>query len=102
MGYAEAQTAAIAVRGSALQIIACAGSSKTQVISARIACLLANGEATPVEVVAFTFAEKAAAELKDCNLSEVEEATRLACRTRRDVRRHDACIRARPTPDPRA
>ncbi len=46
-----------------LQIIACAGSGKTEVVSRRIAELVKN-EATPKSIVAFTFTEKAAEELK--------------------------------------
>ena len=47
-----------------MQIIAAAGSGKTEVVSQRVASLLADGE--PAEsIVAFTFTEKAAAELKE-------------------------------------
>lgn len=46
-----------------LRIIACAGSGKTEVISRRIATLIQKG-ADPKEIVAFTFTEKAADELK--------------------------------------
>src|SRR6185312_3812292 len=54
-----------------LQIIACAGSGKTQVISQRIAAILAKPGVHPRNVVAFTFTEKAAAELKERVLSIV-------------------------------
>jgi len=46
-----------------LQILACAGSGKTDVVSRRIAELIRNGE-PPKSIVAFTFTEKAAEELK--------------------------------------
>ena len=72
IGYTGNQARAIDSVSRPLQIIACAGSGKTQVISARIARLLANGMAHPSEIVAFTFTEKAAAELKDRIISEVE------------------------------
>ncbi|WP_217996482.1 UvrD-helicase domain-containing protein [Piscicoccus intestinalis] len=69
--YTAAQEAAIACVDKPLQIIACAGSGKTQVISQRIANLLRSGAAEPRNIVAFTFTEKAAAELKDRVLSLV-------------------------------
>lgn len=55
---------AVAHRGSHIQIIAAAGSGKTEVVSQRVAALLAEGEA-PESIVAFTFTEKAASELKE-------------------------------------
>lgn len=55
---------AVAHRGGHIQIIASAGSGKTEVVSQRVASLLAEGE-DPTSIVAFTFTEKAAAELKE-------------------------------------
>lgn len=55
--------AAVRHRGGHLQIIASAGSGKTEVVAQRIASLFSAG-ASPEEVVAFTFNEAAAAELK--------------------------------------
>lgn len=55
---------AVAHRGNHIQIIAAAGSGKTEVVSQRVAALLAEGEA-PESIVAFTFTEKAASELKE-------------------------------------
>ncbi|PQM53301.1 ATP-dependent DNA helicase [Mycolicibacter virginiensis] len=55
---------AVAHRGSHIQIIAAAGSGKTEVVSQRVASLLADREA-PESIVAFTFTDKAAAELKE-------------------------------------
>ncbi len=69
--YTDAQLAAIGCRDRPLQIIACAGSGKTQVISQRIARILGQLGVEPRNVVAFTFTEKAAAELKDRVLSIV-------------------------------
>ena len=54
---------AVRHRGSPLQIIASAGSGKTEVVSQRVADLFAEG-VQPESVVAFTFTEKAAEELK--------------------------------------
>ena len=74
--YTASQRAAIDCVDSTLQIIACAGSGKTQVISQRIANLLASGAAEPRNIVAFTFTEKAAAELKDRVMRLVAECPR--------------------------
>lgn len=58
------QQAVVNHRGGHLQVIACAGSGKTESISRRMAALIAEGVA-PESIVAFTFTEKAAAELKE-------------------------------------
>src|SRR5438874_6405291 len=71
--YTSAQAEAIASVDRPLQIIACAGSGKTQVISQRIAAILARPDVEPRNVIAFTFTDKAAAELKERILSLVEE-----------------------------
>lgn len=63
--YTGAQREAIGCLDEPLQIIACAGSGKTQVISQRIAAILQQPDVEPQNVIAFTFTEKAAAELKD-------------------------------------
>ena len=69
--YTTAQEAAIGCVDSHLQIIACAGSGKTEVISQRVAELLRQPGVEPRNIVAFTFTEKAAAELKDRILARV-------------------------------
>src|SRR4029078_7761949 len=70
--YTSAQISAITCIDEPLQIIAGAGSGKTQVISQRIAAILAQPDVQPRNVVAFTFTDKAAAELKERVLSLVE------------------------------
>jgi DNA helicase-2/ATP-dependent DNA helicase PcrA len=55
--------AAVKHRGSHLQIIAAAGSGKTEVVSQRVASLLGEG-VDPRAIVAFTFTERAAEELR--------------------------------------
>ncbi len=60
--YTAAQREAIDRVDETLQIIACAGSGKTQVISQRIADILLMNGVAAANVVAFTFTEKAAAE----------------------------------------
>jgi DNA helicase-2/ATP-dependent DNA helicase PcrA len=64
MDYTNSQLEAISCTDNNLQIIACAGSGKTQVISARIIEILKEGN-KPANIVAFTFTDKAAGELKD-------------------------------------
>ena len=63
--YTDSQKDAIGAPEQNLQIIAGAGSGKTQVMAARVAELLSREPNTPGSVVAFTFTDKAAAELKD-------------------------------------
>ena len=65
MEYTGAQRAAIATLDEPLLIVACAGSGKTQVISERIVEILRLPGVEPKDIVAFTFTEKAAAELKE-------------------------------------
>src|SRR5215469_17837491 len=55
--YTSAQAEAIACLDEPLQIIACAGSGKTQVISQRISSILAQPGAEPKSINAFTSTE---------------------------------------------
>jgi DNA helicase-2/ATP-dependent DNA helicase PcrA len=69
-GFTSRQLDAIAHVQGNLQLIACAGSGKTEVVAQRVVNLLrpaAEGGAgcAPQNIVAFTFTEKAAAELKE-------------------------------------
>ncbi|OHE60196.1 MAG: hypothetical protein A2Z47_06360 [Thermodesulfovibrio sp. RBG_19FT_COMBO_42_12] len=65
LNYTPEQIEAINTVNENLQIIACAGSGKTQVISQRIVNILKNEPSIqPQNIVAFTYTEKAAAELK--------------------------------------
>jgi len=73
----EAQSRIIEHRGCDLQIIACAGAGKTEAVSRRVAGLLAEG-VEPEAIVAFTFTEKAGAELKDRIYRRCEELLGLA------------------------
>ncbi|RKO66343.1 ATP-dependent helicase [Desulfofundulus salinus] len=63
MRYTEKQLEAINHRGGNLLILACAGSGKTEVIARRIAMLVSEGVPRD-SIVAFTFTERAAGELK--------------------------------------
>ena len=63
MQLSDEQREAIGHRGSHLQIIACAGSGKTEVMARRVAALVQGGE-LPNSIIAFTFTERAATGLK--------------------------------------
>ena len=65
MSFTFAQQAAMDELAAPLQLIACAGSGKTEVLAQRIARILAQSGVKPANVIAFTFTEKAAAELKE-------------------------------------
>ena len=86
-----------------MQIIAAAGSGKTEVVSQRVASLLADGE--PAEsIVAFTFTEKAAAELKERIRQRVTARVGAVGDrpARAAVRRHDPRLLLPAPPDARA
>ncbi|MFD7922887.1 ATP-dependent helicase [Streptomyces sp. NPDC059740] len=65
MQFTDAQRTAIDTHDDNLLIVACAGSGKTEVISRRIARLIGRPGVQPRNIVAFTFTEKAAGELKE-------------------------------------
>ena len=68
MKFTKNQETAITHAGKNLQLIACAGSGKTEVVARRVVHLLKPNHPNsmrPKNIVAFTFTEKAAAELKD-------------------------------------
>ena len=74
-GLNPEQREAVQYRGPALLIVAGAGSGKTSVLTRRIASLIRGQEAWPSQILAITFTNKAAAEMRERAESMLGAAT---------------------------
>src|SRR5688572_15737400 len=88
-GLNDQQRAAVTHAGTPLLIVAGAGSGKTRVLTNRIAYLLAAREVHPGEIIAITFTNKAAGEMKDRVAALVGNRARLMWVSTF----HSACVR---------
>ncbi|MFD7301737.1 DNA helicase PcrA [Streptomyces pharetrae] len=88
-GLNENQRAAVVHSGSPLLIVAGAGSGKTRVLTHRIAYLLAERGAHPGQILAITFTNKAAGEMKE----RVEQLVGPRANAMWVMTFHSACVR---------
>ncbi|MBT2367825.1 DNA helicase PcrA [Streptomyces sp. ISL-10] len=88
-GLNEQQRAAVVHTGSPLLIVAGAGSGKTRVLTHRIAHLLATRHVHPGQILAITFTNKAAGEMKE----RVEQLVGPRAHAMWVMTFHSACVR---------
>src|SRR5690349_25032500 len=88
-GLNDPQRAAVVHEGAPLLVVAGAGSGKTRVLTRRIAWLVAERKAHPGSILAITFTNKAAAEMK----ARVEALIGRRARIMWVSTFHSACVR---------
>ena len=88
-GLNPQQQEAVAYAGGPLLVIAGAGSGKTRVLTRRIAFLMARRSVKPYEILAITFTNKAAGEMKD----RVTELVGPIAKSMWVSTFHSACVR---------
>ncbi|MGA8845130.1 MAG: DNA helicase PcrA [Nocardioides sp.] len=88
-GLNEPQQAAVQHAGAPLLVVAGAGSGKTRVLTRRIAWLISERKAHPGSILAITFTNKAAAEMKE----RVEDLVGKRARIMWVSTFHSACVR---------
>ena len=88
-GLNEPQRAAVVHAGAPLLVVAGAGSGKTRVLTRRIAWLISQRKAHPGSILAITFTNKAASEMKE----RVEDLVGKRARIMWVSTFHSACVR---------
>ena len=88
-GLNPQQAAAVVHAGTPLLVVAGAGSGKTRVLTRRIAYLMARRNARPFEILAITFTNKAAGEMKE----RVAELVGPIAKSMWVSTFHSACVR---------
>jgi len=88
-GLNDPQRAAVVHAGAPLLVVAGAGSGKTRVLTRRIAWLIAERKAHPGSILAITFTNKAAAEMRE----RVEDLVGRRARIMWVSTFHSACVR---------
>jgi DNA helicase-2/ATP-dependent DNA helicase PcrA len=88
-GLNEPQRQAVVHAGAPLLVVAGAGSGKTRVLTRRIAWLISERDAHPGSILAITFTNKAAAEMRE----RVEELVGRRARLMWVSTFHSACVR---------
>ena len=87
-GLNDRQKEAVTCTEGPLLVLAGAGSGKTTVLTRRVAYILENNLAKPWQILAITFTNKAAAEMKERIAAMVPEADDIWVRTF-----HSCCVR---------